>query len=198
MTQFFCRWRGAKWQTGFTGTLLFPVQVFRESEHARNTWRLIMLLSCSTVNILPTCTDDMTFAIHFTSIYACFLNTCLRLSFSAFSRLPLNPVCHGNRAQFMKSPCFHSALFGVAAFHTFTQGFQTEASYGDKDWSNLKPVNTGEPCWGWIFEEFDWTPLSLNNSCKVIIHLVPCFSIDSSSFCGQNLERYALLLWLKL
>ncbi len=148
-----------------------------------------MLLSCSTVNILPKHTDDMTFAIHFTSIYACFLTACLHLSFSAFSRLPLNPVCHGNRAQFMKSPCFHPALFGVAAFHTFTQGLKTEASYNDKDWSNLKPVNKAEPCWGWIFEEFAWTSLPLNNSYEVIIHLVPCFSIDSSSFCGQNLER---------
>lgn len=192
MTQFFCRWRGAKWQTGFTGTLLFPVQVFRESEHARNTWRLIMLLSCSTVNILPKRTDDMTFAIHFTSIYACFLSACLHLSFFTFaskSSLPWQPGSIFEKS--LLSPCFvQCGCFS----HLYTKIQNRSIIW----WQTLKSVNKAEPCWDWIFGVFDWTALPLNTSLEVIIHLVPCFSIDLSSFCGPNLEQCALLLWLKL
>lgn len=130
MSQSFRWWRGAKWQSGVQRVLPFPIQVFK-------TWSLITPLSCCTVNILPRRTADMTFTIPFTSIYTA---RSLLLGFFTFaSKKSSSPWQPGSIYE--KSPCFHPALFGTAAFHTFTQGFKTEASHDDKDWSNLKAVN---------------------------------------------------------
>lgn len=105
MTQFFHWWRGAKWQSGFTGAMPFPVQVFRE----RQTWSLIMLLSCSTVNILLRHKDNMTFTIHFTLKHLCFLSLCLSRSllhgfFASKSSLPWQLGSIYEKS--LLSPCF--------------------------------------------------------------------------------------------
>lgn len=159
-----------------------------------------MLLPCSTVNISLRHKDDMTFTIHFTLKHLCFLSLSSRsllhsfFTFASKSSLPWQLGSIYEKS--LLSPCFvHYGCFS----HLYTRIQNRSLIW----WQRLIQLKARKQ--GWIILRLNlwrvWLNVldsKINNSYEVIIHLVTCFSIDPSSFCGQNLERCAMLLWLKL